>query len=184
MTGPKQGRRIIHFTSSLSRSGGGIPPVIWSLAQNTQALGSESMVTGLKDEFFETDCRSRSVQVIAGKVRGPRAVGYSPELGRLMGSQIRSTDVVHSHGLWMYPGALAFQLSQRTGCKRVVSPHGMLEPWALQNSRWKKRTAGWLFEKGTCERQTACMPFAMPKRTISAITVCQTRSPSYPTAWT
>ena len=147
MTGPKQGRRIIHFTSSLSRSGGGIPPVIWSLAQNTQALGSESMVTGLKDEFFETDCRSRSVQVIAGKVRGPRAVGYSPELGRLMGSQIRSTDVVHSHGLWMYPGALAFQLSQRTGCKRVVSPHGMLEPWALQNSRWKKRTAGWLFEK-------------------------------------
>jgi poly(glycerol-phosphate) alpha-glucosyltransferase len=28
----------------------------------------------------------------------------------------------------------------------MVSPHGMLEPWALQNSRWKKRLAGWLFE--------------------------------------
>ena len=140
-------RRIVHFTSSLSRKGGGIPPVIWSLAQNTQTLGNESIVAGLKDEFFETDGQSRTIQVIAGKVRGPRALGYSSELKNLMNRQIRSTDVLHAHGLWMYPGSLAFQLSQKSGCKRVVSPHGMLEPWALQNSRWKKRAAGWWFER-------------------------------------
>jgi len=70
MTGPKQGRRIIHFTSSLSRSGGGIPPVIWSLAQNTQALGSESMVTGLKDEFFVDRGRSR-LSPVKSAVRAP-----------------------------------------------------------------------------------------------------------------
>jgi glycosyltransferase involved in cell wall biosynthesis len=38
-------------------------------------------------------------------------------------------------------------LSHSFRVKRLVSPHGMLESWALQNSRWKKRLAGWLFER-------------------------------------
>lgn len=31
----------------------------------------------------------------------------------------------------------------------MISPHGMLEPWALQNSRWKKRIASALFQRNT-----------------------------------
>jgi glycosyltransferase involved in cell wall biosynthesis len=104
------------------------------------------MVSGLKDEYFEADSRSQPVPVIAGIVRGPRAIGYSPDLRRILQEEIRLTDVMHVHGIWMYPGALAFRLSRHTGCKRVVSPHGMLEPWALKHSRLKKRLAGWLFE--------------------------------------
>jgi glycosyltransferase involved in cell wall biosynthesis len=145
-TGPGSKRRIIHVTASLSRRGGGIPPVIWSLARQTQKLGNESIVSGLKDEDFDADCRSQTVPVIAGAVCGPWALGYSPELRRTLGGQIRANDVVHVHGIWMYPGALAFKLSRRAGCRRVVSPHGMLEPWALKHSRLKKRVAGWLFE--------------------------------------
>jgi glycosyltransferase involved in cell wall biosynthesis len=144
--GQSHSRRIIHITSSLSRCGGGIPPVIWSLARQTQKLGCDSLVSGLKDEYFEADSRSQSVPVIAGIVRGPRAIGYSPDLRRILQEEIRLTDVMHVHGIWMYPGALACRLSRHTGCKRVVSPHGMLEPWALKHSRFKKRLAGWLFE--------------------------------------
>jgi hypothetical protein len=146
VTGQRHNRRIIHVTASLSRRGGGIPPVIWSLAQHARRLGCESVVSGLMDEKFEMDCRHQSAPVIAGAVRGPRVMAYSPELRQVLGDQIHSTHVLPPHGLWIYPGTLAFQLSQRGSCKRLVSPHGMLEPWALNHSRCKTRVASWLFE--------------------------------------
>lgn len=143
--------RTIHVTSSLSRQGGGIPPVIWSLVRHTQTLGNESLVAGLRDEFFETDAPGPQIQVIAGNICGPKAVGFSPQLNRLLRPHVRPTDVIHTHGLWMYPGTLAFQLSQTFGCKRMISPHGMLEPWALKHSGWKKRAADWMFERRNLE---------------------------------
>lgn len=46
--------------------------------------------------------------------------------------------VVHFHGLWQrnFP-ALARECGRR-GIPYVVSPHGMLEPWAWRQKRWKK----------------------------------------------
>ncbi len=146
MIGQNKNRRIIHITSSLSRSGGGIPPVIWSLAQQTELFGGECIAAGLKDDHFEADCDASSITVIGGKIMGPRALGFSPGLRRTLEAEVRSTDAIHVHGLWMYPGVLGSRLSRLRGCKRVVSPHGMLEPWALKNSALKKRIAGWCFE--------------------------------------
>jgi poly(glycerol-phosphate) alpha-glucosyltransferase len=84
--------------------------------------------------------------VLAGRIIGPAAFGYSPELRSELSSCVARNTVLHVHGLWMYPGVVARSLSERAGAVRVVSPHGMLQPWALQNSRWKKRLAGWVFE--------------------------------------
>jgi glycosyltransferase involved in cell wall biosynthesis len=143
---PAMTRRVVHVTASLSRCGGGIPPVIWSLAQNMQAFGYQNLVAGLIDEGFEEDCRQQTIPVLAGAVQGPRSLGYSPPLRRELEKEIRPPDVLHTHGLWMYPGILAARLGQKLKCRRIVSPHGMLEPWALNHSRWKKRAAAWLFE--------------------------------------
>src|SRR5580693_6904814 len=106
-------RRIIHITSSISREGGGIPPVIWSLAGQTQKLGGQTVIGGLRDSHFEIDSDAVSGKVIAGKVLGPRALGFSPELRRALDHEVRSSDIIHAHGLWMYPGVLAATLSRR-----------------------------------------------------------------------
>lgn len=120
--------------------------MIWSLARENVKAGNETLVCGLEDEYFESDCSPQLSSVIAGKVSGPQAVGYSSGLQRALKGTIRADDMLHVHGIWMYPGALAGQLSRRTGCRRVISPHGMLEPWALRQSRFKKGVAGWCFE--------------------------------------
>jgi glycosyltransferase involved in cell wall biosynthesis len=147
VTGSNSSRRIIHVTSSISREGGGIPPVIWSLTGQTQKLGVQAIVAGLRDNHSEIDSDDASGRVITGEVLGPKALGFSPQLRRTLNREVCSLDIVHAHGLWMYPGVLAAGLSRRTGCKRVVSPHGMLEPWALKHSAIKKRLAGWCFER-------------------------------------
>jgi poly(glycerol-phosphate) alpha-glucosyltransferase len=55
-------------------------------------------------------------------------------------------DVLHLHALWMYTSLVAAKWRRRTTHPLVVSPNGMLEPWALSNSAWKKRLAGLIYE--------------------------------------
>lgn len=147
---------VVHITSWISRQGGGIPPVIWSQAREFNRLGLNASVAGLADEFVAQDCAPKELPFVTGDIMGPKAFGFSPGLRDALYKSQGQGGVVHSHGLWMYSGTLARNLARRTGCPLVVSPHGMLEPWALRNSGWKKRLAGWLFENRNL-RSAACL---------------------------
>ena len=37
----------------------------------------------------------------------------------------------------------------------MVSPRGMLEPWALNHRKWKKRLAWWLYQRGDLLKASA-----------------------------
>jgi poly(glycerol-phosphate) alpha-glucosyltransferase len=77
-------------------------------------------------------------------MQGPRALGYAPALaGALAHSGI---DLLHTHGLWMYPSRASLAWAKSHKKPYVISPHGMLDPWAVNNSKWKKRLAGLLYE--------------------------------------
>ena len=49
-----------------------------------------------------------------------------------------SNCVVHFHGLWQPRHARFARECRSRGIPYVVSPHGMLEPWAWNHKRWKK----------------------------------------------
>jgi len=49
-----------------------------------------------------------------------------------------TADIVHFHGLWQPQHSAAAARCRRDGTPYVVSPHGMLEPWAWRYKRWKK----------------------------------------------
>ena len=51
---------------------------------------------------------------------------------------------LHTHGLWMYPSLAHRRWFRRYGGPYIVSPHGMLSPWALNHSRLCKQVAWWL----------------------------------------
>ena len=77
-------------------------------------------------------------------IGGRGKFGYSPSLwSRLNGSAF---DLLHVHGLWTY-GSVVAQRWRRYRRPTMVSPHGMLDAWALAKSGWKKRIAGALFER-------------------------------------
>ncbi|WP_428825250.1 glycosyltransferase [Azonexus sp. IMCC34842] len=58
-----------------------------------------------------------------------------------------SFDVVHIHGTWTPILVVASYLASIKGIPVVVSPHGCLEPWALQHRGWKKKLALALYQK-------------------------------------
>jgi glycosyltransferase involved in cell wall biosynthesis len=57
----------------------------------------------------------------------------------------RSAVIVHDHGQWLASNRTAAAVARRHGIPRVVSPRGMLTPWALRHHGWKKKAAWWAF---------------------------------------
>ncbi|WP_420394286.1 glycosyltransferase [Acuticoccus sp.] len=129
---------------TLSRAGGGIFSVVLAHARElTRRPATRVTVYGLDDDPQRLDrAHWRDLTV----VRYPASrLGFAP---RLAGDLERDGhDIVHQHGLWLHLSVMVSRWRRRTGRPVVLSPHGMLEPWALGNSSWKKRLAGLLFER-------------------------------------
>lgn len=148
-------RKVVYLTASISRTAGGLFDAVRNLAQEfaNQRCYSPSVI-GLEDSHFHLDLPLwGTTDTKAVWVQGPRAFGYAPALSRTLEST--HLDLLHVHGLWMYPSLAALRWAHGDR-PYVVSPHGMLDPWALENSRWKKRAAATFYENRHL-RGAACL---------------------------
>jgi poly(glycerol-phosphate) alpha-glucosyltransferase len=135
-----------HLTHSVSRQAGGLFDAVLRLVQSQDARTTESKVFGLWDEFTEADRPAwKPASVAAFKTTWPNAIRRAPEMLRELSAF--APDITHVHGLWLYPSIAATAYSRQTKRPNLVSPHGMLDPWALKNSRWKKKLAYAWFEQ-------------------------------------
>ena len=142
---PKSIAGLIYLTGPVSRAAGGLFDALRNLALEI-AVGNRysPSVMGLHEPSFEQDKSLwGKLEAKAFRVSGPGFFGYAPELLRTL--HLKNPALLHIHGLWMYPSVAAIQWSRRSK-PYVVSPHGMLDPWALNNSRWKKRISAALYE--------------------------------------
>jgi glycosyltransferase involved in cell wall biosynthesis len=60
--------------------------------------------------------------------------------------------LIHDHGLWLPCNHGASVSAHRLGLPLVISPRGMLEPWALNFKKWKKKCAWWLWVRSDLNR--------------------------------
>lgn len=65
-------------------------------------------------------------------------------LYQLAASQL---NLIHNHGVWMFPNLYARQAAHRSNLPLVISPRGMLEAWSLQHSQSRKWLAWHLYER-------------------------------------
>lgn len=139
---------------SLSRAAGGIFPIIQAHTRELASLGVSVRALGVTDAFSEADAASWGP--VVPQLYNPqyRGFAYSPELSRAMLSA--PVDIIHQHGLWLYPSIATSRWRRRCQRPVVISTQGMLEPWALSNSKAKKFVAGLLFERNNLS-QASCL---------------------------
>lgn len=140
------------FNPYLSRNGGGIFTVISELyTTHTFKFSKYSKMEfwGFQDRFSKDDN-----QLLLGKIhlypikyRVLNKLFYSKILKQDLTNCISSVDLIHLHSLWMYPSYIITKLQRKKNYKKLISTHGMLDKWALNNSRLKKIIAMALFEK-------------------------------------
>lgn len=134
---------VVHLLDSSSRLAGGIAEAVKGLAKAQAAAGAQVSVLAGTDAESAAD-------------RGgwaPLSVDNVPCNGLangIMGAALRARldqlqpDLVHLHGLW---GPAARALAGWGGrVPFVVSPHGMLDGWALARSSAKKRLSAAVWE--------------------------------------
>lgn len=65
-------------------------------------------------------------------------------------------DVIHDSGIWLPHNHRLAALAQSRGIRRVVSPRGMLEPWARRH-KWLKKAIAWRLFQHSDLRQAALL---------------------------
>src|SRR6516162_2377977 len=136
--------KVGFLVSSVSREAGGLFQSVRGLARAIACTNASVRVFGIRDEQSAVDLQEwRPLSVATFRPR-LRAWGYSNQLVPAMVDA--DLDILSVHGLWKYCSVASRQWHRRTGRPYIVHPEGMLESWALQNARWKKRFAALLYE--------------------------------------
>lgn len=149
------------LTSILSPAAGGLSASVPNLVRALSHSGkAEVHVLGLEDPQDPGAAAQWGPHVHAHKVSGPRAFGYAPGMSQTLASL--APTIIDVQGLWMYPSLASLRHHRRSGRPYVVTPRGMLDPWARENSAWKKRLVRRVFEDehlagASCLRATAEM---------------------------
>ena len=160
----------VSIVGSVSRQAGGLFESVRRLHQGLQNMNGENSlrrvsskingtisgpgaepcinvrVLGLRDPFTAMDIDSWApVPVRVFDSHGPRVFGFAPGLFR----EIRALkpDLVHVHGIWQFTSLAALSWRRQTGRPLLISPHGMLDGWALRNSRLKKIISWLAYER-------------------------------------
>jgi len=140
--------RVTFYSTSITRSAGGIFTAVQGLASALAALGVEVDVVGGADQYFDEDKHAwKGVNLHSHPLNSK--YGWSSAAIRLI--EATRPDLLHVHGIWtaasIYGTVRALQ-----GKRVVVSPHGMLDPWILSRKRAVKRLHAALLERPMLKR--------------------------------
>lgn len=130
--------------ASVSRQASGVGTSVRELCKGISAYGSVSIFSGFDKHTEEDKQRWNPLSVTALPVSGPKSFGYMAGLTDAL--EQAHLDLLHVHGLWMYPSIGGHGWAKAHNKPYLISPHGHLDSWALRNSQWKKRLARVLYE--------------------------------------
>lgn len=159
---------ILNLVTSIGRHSGGLGSTLIELTRAQNALGQKAAIWTL-DLPEEVDWVGRTSDLDAQSVvtfptLGPRQIGYSPLIERMVLAQGRAFNVLHQHSIWMANSRVSNQWRSKLARPTVISPHGALHEYALKYSNWKKQLALWAYEKENLHSASAL--HALSKREL------------------
>jgi glycosyltransferase involved in cell wall biosynthesis len=134
--------RILHVISGLDPQNGGPTTALMGMAQSQVGVGLDVTILAtwkIPDGLpVAEQLRAHGVKVIhVGPAKGK--LSRHPMLAVETDRAVATADIVHIHGLWEEAQHQAARAAQRRGVPYVITPHGMLSPWNLSQSKWGKK---------------------------------------------
>ncbi|MCG8579816.1 MAG: glycosyltransferase [Bacteroidales bacterium] len=139
---------VNHIVEDYSIVSGGVRTVVENLNNRLNENGYKSRVFTTEAESNDSVILSHPEGFLGSKWR------KSKELENNLKSYIGDKEIVHTHGVWMFPQYYALKMSQERQLKSVFSPHGMLEPWLWKQGYIKKKIYFNLFLKKNLLKNT------------------------------
>lgn len=152
--------KITHCISSIDQSTGGPARSVTHLVKELGKIEAISQVNLLSLKSKNPLILKFSNPKLKLKFFKARLFGYSEELK--INLQSIQTMLYHGQGLWQLTVHQMVLAARMKNIPYVISIRGMLEPWSLEQSKIKKKTAMLLFQhedlkKANCLHATALM---------------------------
>lgn len=150
---------ILHTVKNVCRETGGVPLAVISILtalarqypQCDFILAAHPGPSPLLADA-ELDTLPHNLQWISLRSdRGPQFSQYIHQCSKAG----RPPFLIHDHGIWLPNNHAVASASRQLKIPRIVSIHGMLEPWAWKYKAWKKRIAWHSFQKSDLTRAQA-----------------------------
>lgn len=134
--------KVLHVASSIDLRDGGVAMALIGLASAQQLNGCDVTVVATQtsdiDDTGTGMLRKAQVQVeVIGPVQG--SLRRHPQMFSTLTRLIANVQIVHIHGLWQEIEHQAAYISRQQRKPYLISPHGMLDPWCLSQSRLRKK---------------------------------------------
>jgi glycosyltransferase involved in cell wall biosynthesis len=148
--------RVLHITPSLICPASGLAVAVSETVVGLHKAGVDVTVASLREPAGAcTDIELPCLLAERSGVPGLAAWHYSRQLRPMIeAALITPPDVVHAHGLWLYPQWLAARLARQWNRPLVITLHGMLEPWRRQHHGWRKQIMWRLSDQRTIAAAT------------------------------
>jgi len=148
---PKSSISCVHVVPSLACITGGTAVSVPALCQALAEVGTDVRLCTADDEWIA----GRSVDPPASVPVARYSLGSNWAAHHIYRGQLRSvltriacsSMIVHSHGIWTAESYFSANVAATTARPHVVSCRGMLEPWAMQFRRLKKRIALFAYQR-------------------------------------
>ncbi|WP_301750316.1 glycosyltransferase [uncultured Erythrobacter sp.] len=138
--------KILLLTGSMDVSAGGPPRVVAGSAIGLASQGHEVKIASLAslaapeekilEDFSGLATPNISLHVYPASL--PHQLGRSAMMQRDLPHMLDGCSAVHVHGVWEQCLADVARAATKLGIPVFVSAHGMLDPWSMRQSRWKK----------------------------------------------
>jgi glycosyltransferase involved in cell wall biosynthesis len=154
--------QVLHVTPSLSRSGGGVTEAVWGMVRATANGASQPPIkhsaAAIRDQWTATDEANvpEHCDLQLFRQLKPRAVFFSPALGKYLNEVVPRYDIVHAHCIRSWTSFAAGRAATRAQRPRLISMHGTLHPATLGRNRLRKAFTHTFFENTTL-RTAACL---------------------------
>jgi len=135
--------KILHTISTIDKPSGGPSTYLQMLANEILKYSDVSIVTKYRKNSLTFNPKIKLVVLKRFLINGYSAINKI------------DTDIYHGNGLWQFPVHLMVLSAKAKRKPYVISPHGMLESWALKKGKLKKSIALWAFQRKDIENAAA-----------------------------
>lgn len=151
--------KVLILGSTNSRNAGGVFNSVRMLGQSLNARQEADIHFLLHDDEYSAEDKKyyEPMPLHSYAIKGPRNLGFSTDMYQQL--SLIKPDVIHTQGIWMYFSCINKKYYSKTRTPYVVTPHGMLDPWQLNQSfskDLKKKIVLYLYEQKHLE-QAACI---------------------------
>jgi glycosyltransferase involved in cell wall biosynthesis len=150
-----QALNVVLTIATLERSGGGMQHAVAALADALAGAGCTTTLVSLampQGAAILRPVRATMLQAPVLRVRGQAL--WSAALENTIARRLacHAPALLHDNGLWGYLNWAAARAAARARVPLVLSPHGMLAPWALGYKPVRKRIALALYQRKLLEQ--------------------------------